>query len=222
MSGRWSNVQRLIREAGKNNGRRYLRTTEACLIIMLPEYYPISYQIIWFASRSSAKLVPSPLVDNGALRLISIVHHAVLSAFGISVDIHIIVGGKPPAQLLLVSRAPENCAVQKSAVLKAVGKSADIDGASFSKAVYGELYIPGFGGLACCSKDGSAIQGIDILLAFPEIYFTLYIFRDKMAVDFQIIFIVTKGKAKLFSTPNTLESWKKRPLPDGRKALPRR
>ena len=81
------------------------------------------------------------IVDNGALRLISIVHHAVLSAFRISVDIHIIVGGKPPAQLLLISRAPENCAVQKPAVLKAVGKSADIDSPALAEAVYRKLHL---------------------------------------------------------------------------------
>ncbi len=107
-------------------------------------------------------------------------------------DIHIIVGGKPPAQLLLVSRAPENCAVQKSAVLKAVGKSADIDSPAPAEAVYRKLHL-----LFPFHKDRGTFQGVNVLLSFPEIHLALYVLRDKMAVALPVVFVVAQGKSPL-------------------------
>ena len=74
-------------------------------------------------------------VDRGVLRLVSVVHHAVLAIFRVGVHFHIVVRTEPGVQLLLAVGAPQNGTVQGAAVGKAVGTAADVHGTTLAEVV---------------------------------------------------------------------------------------
>ena len=55
-------------------------------------------------------------VNGGVLRLVGVVHHAVLAVFDVGVHLHVVVGAEPCMQLLLAVGAPQDSAVKGAAV----------------------------------------------------------------------------------------------------------
>ncbi len=81
-------------------------------------------------------------------------------------DLHVVVRGKPSAQIRFVSGAPQDRPVEEAAVLEAVGQSGDIDGAALSEGVDRKLHF-----LFSFYQHLGAFQRIDIFLAFSEVNF---------------------------------------------------
>ena len=91
------------------------------------------------------------------------------------------------------TRAPEDRAIEHSAVLKTVGKSAYINCPAISEVIYGKLYI-----LVVLDQDLCPFESIDILLAFSEINISADIFRYEMIVLFPVVFIVSQREISFF------------------------
>ena len=74
-------------------------------------------------------------VNNGVLRHISVVDHAVLTVGNEGMDFHVIVGGEPLVQNLLTMGSPQDCTVQNTAVFKRVRQTGDVNTAAAAEAI---------------------------------------------------------------------------------------
>ena len=101
-------------------------------------------------------------VNRHILRLICIIDYAVFAVFHICMYFHIIIGTEPFLQIFLISGSPDHRAVQKTAVLKAVRKTADIHTSSLSECTDCHLYFVVF-----LHKDLCSVQRIHIFLPSP-------------------------------------------------------
>ena len=133
-------------------------------------------------------------INRGILRLICIIHHAIFSILYICVDFHVEIRAEPFCQLLFTVGAPEDTPVQNSAVLKAVGKTADIYGTSFSGFIYRHLYF-----FFPLHQNLRILIRKYILLTFAKVYGFCSVRKDKMfRMLFPVIFIIIERKTSLF------------------------
>src|SRR5699024_10383930 len=106
---------------------------------------------------------------------------------------HIVVGAEPFVQLALIVGCPQDGAVQETAVLKAVGKSADVDAASLAKVIDSQLYF-----FVILLQDRSSLVSVNIFLSFTEIDVAFAVLCDEMLVLIPVIFVHIQSKAILF------------------------
>ena len=65
-------------------------------------------------------------VNGGILRLVSVVHNAILAIFDISMDFHIVVGTEPSVQFILAVGTPQDGSVKGAAVGETIRYTADV------------------------------------------------------------------------------------------------
>ena len=96
-------------------------------------------------------------------------------------------------QLCLAMTAPQNGSVQYPAVNKTVGKTGNIDAATFAVLIHSHLHL-----FFPLHQDLSSFQRIHILLPLAEVYLSLTVFENKMLpMLFPVVLIVPQSKARL-------------------------
>ena len=130
-------------------------------------------------------------VDRGVLRLVGVVHHAVLAIFYVGVHFHIVVGAEPGVQLLLAVGAPQDGTVQGAAVGKAVGHTADVDRAALTEIVGSHLHFP-----VPLHQHLGPLEGVDVLLALAKVDGLVGILQNEVVrVLVPIVLVVVEGEA---------------------------
>ena len=77
-----------------------------------------------------SKAVAISRINCGILRLVSVVHNAILAIFDISMDFHIVVGTEPSVQFTLAVGTPQDGSIKGAAVGKTIRYTADVYGLS--------------------------------------------------------------------------------------------
>ena len=94
--------------------RQIQQTQRAALITELPVVFVyekenldlIPLDLVGIQMQSKAAAVCG--VNGGVLRLVGVVHHAVLAVFDVGVHLHVVVGAEPCMQLLLAVGTPQD------------------------------------------------------------------------------------------------------------------
>ena len=138
-------------------------------------------------------------IDNGILRHIGVVDHAVLAVCNKGMDFHIVVGGEPLVEDLFAVGSPQDRAVQHTAVLEGVGQSGDVDAAAVAEAVCSHLYF-----LVLLNQDVSTFVSKDALLAFSEVHFVCHIGQDEVVgiLDPIVLIVVQREAGFLLNAQN--------------------
>ena len=87
------------------------------------------------------KAVAISRINCGILRLVSVVHNAILAIFDISMDFHIVVGTEPSVQFILAVGTPQDGSVKGAAVGKTIRYTADVYGTSLAEIMRRHLHF---------------------------------------------------------------------------------
>ena len=140
------------------------------------------------------KAVAISRINCGVLRLVSVVHNAILAIFDISMDFHIVVGTEPSVQFILAVGTPQDSAVKGAAVGKTVRHTADVYGTSLAEIMRRHLHF-----LIPLHQHFRAFQGINVLLSLSEVDGLVSILQDEMIrMLFPVVLVVVQGKAIFF------------------------
>lgn len=110
------------------------------------------------------KAVAISRINCGILRLISVIHNAILAIFDISMDFHIVVGTEPSVQFILAVGTPQDGSVKGAAVGKTIRYTADVYGTSLAEIMRRHLHF-----LIPLHQHFRAFQGINVLLSLTEV-----------------------------------------------------
>ena len=140
------------------------------------------------------KAVAIRRINCGILRLVSVVHNAILAIFDISMDFHIVVGTEPSVQFILAVGTPQDGSVKGAAVGKTIRYTADVYGTSLAEIMRRHLHF-----LIPLHQHFRAFQGINVLLSLTEVDGFVSILQDEMIrMLFPVVLVVVEGKAIFF------------------------
>ena len=104
-------------------------------------------------------------VNSGILRLVGVIHDTVLAVLDIGMYFDIVVCAKPLVQVGLVVGGPQDGSVQHAVVHEAVGQTADVDAATLTVLVGGQLDL-----LITLNQNLGALKREDVLFALAEVH----------------------------------------------------
>ena len=114
-------------------------------------------------------------VNGGILRLVRVVHNAILAVLTLGVHLHVVVGAEPCMQFLLAVGTPQDSAVKGAAVGKTVRHTADVHGTTLAEVVCRHLHF-----FVSLHQHFGAFQRINILLALAKVDGLVSILQDEM------------------------------------------
>ena len=131
-------------------------------------------------------------VNRGILRLVGVVHDAVLAVLNVGMDFDIVVRAEPFVQVGFIVGSPQNGAVQHAVVHEAVRQTADIHAAPLAVLVGCHLHF-----LVTLNQNFGAFQREDALFALAKVHIMVgAVGQNKVvAVFIPVVLVVIQGEA---------------------------